>query len=79
MTLLTPEDIERIKESARKLQGLRLVGGPVDDIGPYDFNIIDTTPMTQEEKEKFMNELREAVDRLKKENVNGNIDKEPNR
>jgi len=45
MTFLTPNDLERIKEIARKLQGLRLVGGPVDDAGPLQITIEDMTPL----------------------------------
>lgn len=36
MILLSPDDIKRMKEINKKLQGKRLVGGPVDDIGPLD-------------------------------------------
>lgn len=42
MTLLSPDDIERIKGIIKELQGKRLVGGPVDDIGPLDITIDNT-------------------------------------
>lgn len=42
MVLLTPDEIERMKEIIKKLQGKRLIGGPVDDIGPLDITIDDT-------------------------------------
>lgn len=42
MILLSPDDIERTKEIIKELQGKRLVGGPVDDIGPLDITIDDT-------------------------------------
>lgn len=42
MILLSPDDIERMKEINKRLQGKRLVGGPVDDIGPLDITIGDT-------------------------------------
>jgi hypothetical protein len=45
MTLLTPNDFERIKEIARKLQEFRLVSGPVDDTGPLRITIEDMTPL----------------------------------
>lgn len=42
MILLSPDDIKRMKEINKKLQGKRLVGGPVDDIGPLDITIDNT-------------------------------------
>lgn len=42
MTLLSPDDIERIKGIIKELQDKRLVGGPVDDIGPLDITIDNT-------------------------------------
>lgn len=42
MTLLSPDDIERIKGIIKELQGKRLVGGPADDIGPLDITIDNT-------------------------------------
>lgn len=45
MTFLVPNDFEKIKEIAHKLQGLRLIGGPVDDAGPLRITIEDMTPL----------------------------------
>lgn len=42
MILLSPDDIERMKEINKKLQGKRLAGGPIDDIGPLDITVDDT-------------------------------------
>lgn len=42
MILLSPDDIERMKEINKKLQDKRLAGGPVDDIGPLDITIDDS-------------------------------------
>ena len=42
MILLSPDDIERMKEINKKLQGKRLECGPIDDIGPLDITIDDT-------------------------------------
>lgn len=42
MNLLSSDDIERMKEINKKLQGKRLAGGPVDDIGPLDITIDDS-------------------------------------
>lgn len=41
MILLSPEDIERIKKTNKKLQEELLMCGPVDDIGPLDITIDD--------------------------------------
>lgn len=71
MTLLTPDDLERIKEIGRKLQGLRLVGGPVDDAGPLRITMEDITPPTKEEEEKILKEFAETLKELAKERENG--------
>ena len=42
MVLLSPDDIKKMKEINKKLQGKRLAGGPVDDIGPLDITVDDT-------------------------------------
>lgn len=53
MILLTPQEIEKLKETNKKLQGLRLNGGPIDDIGPLNISIekdsLETLEKTKEE------------------------------
>ena len=53
MILLTPQEIEELKEINKKLQGLRLNGGPIDDIGPLNISIeensLETLEKTKEE------------------------------
>lgn len=39
MILLSPDDIKRMTQINKKLQGKRLACGPIDDIGPLDITI----------------------------------------
>jgi len=56
MILLSPNDIEKLKEINKKLQGLRLNGGPIDDIGPLNINIEENSLETLEKiKEEIAN------------------------
>lgn len=52
MTLLTPQEIEKLKEINKKLQGLRLNGGPIDDIGPLNIGIEEDSLETLEKIEE---------------------------
>ena len=56
MILLTPQKIEELKEINKKLQGKRLIGGPVDDIGPLNISIEENSLETLEKiKEEIAN------------------------
>lgn len=72
MVLLTPKELERAKETLHRFCQIEFVGGPIGNIGPYDFNLDNVKPMTDEEKEKFMKELKKAVEELTKESGYGN-------
>lgn len=72
MVLITHRELEKIKETLHHFCKIEFVGGPVDNIGPYDFNLDNVKPMTDEEKKKFMEELKKAVEELTKESGNGN-------
>lgn len=74
MALLSPDDIERIKGIIKELQGKRLVGGPVDDIGPLDITIDNTLCGHREyDVEKMLKVIEEMESFIeKKENENAN-------
>lgn len=72
MVLLTPSELERIKKTLHDFCKIEFVGRPVDDIGPYAFNLDSVKPMTDEEKKKFEEELKRAVEELTKESGYGN-------
>lgn len=56
MVLLTPQKVEELKEINKKLQGLRLNGGPIDDIGPLNISIEENSLETLEKiKEEIAN------------------------
>lgn len=56
MILLTPQEIEELKEINKKLQGLRLNGGPIDDIGPLNISIEkDSSEILEKTKEEIAN------------------------
>ena len=56
MILLTPQDIEELKEINKKLQGKRLICGPVDDIGPLNISIEeDSSEILEKIKEEIAN------------------------
>lgn len=70
MTLLSPDDIERIKEINKKLQGKRLVCGPIDDIGPLDITIDDAL---YDYRERDIEEITEKLTRSIKEYIEKNF------
>lgn len=62
MTLLSPDDVKRMKEINKRLQGKRLVGGPVDDIGPLDITIDNTLCDHREHNaEEILNEILDQI------------------
>lgn len=73
MNLLSPDDIERIKEINKKLQGKRLEYGPIDDIGPLDI-IIDNTLYDYREcdTEKIIEKLTRSIKEYTEKNFGGN-------
>lgn len=72
MVLITPQELERIKKTLHDFCKIEFVGRPVDNIGPYDFNLDNIKPMTDEEKKEFEKELKKAIEELTKESGYGN-------
>ena len=69
MTLLTPQEIEKLKEINKKLQGLRLNGGPIDDIGPLNIGIEEDSLETLEKiEEEIANCCRISFSEKEREN-----------
>lgn len=69
MILLTPQKVEELKEINKKLQGLRLNGGPIDDIGPLNISIEEDSLETLEKiKEEIANSCRISFQKRREEN-----------
>lgn len=72
MVLLTPRELEKIKKILHNFCKNKFVGRPVDNIGPYDFNLDSVKPMTNEEKKEFQEKFEKAIRELTKEGNDGN-------
>ena len=70
MILLSPDNIERIKEINKELQGKRLECGPIDDIGPLDITIDNTLCDYREQAAEEI--FKVVLPLLKKEKKNEN-------
>lgn len=72
MVLLTPKELERIKKTLHDFCKNEFVGRPIDNIGPYDFNLDNVKSMTDEEKKEFKEKFEKAIRELTKEDNDGN-------
>ena len=62
MTLLSSREIKKMKEINKRLQGKRLVGEPVDDIGPLDITINNTLcDYREHDTEEILNEILDQI------------------